>query len=203
MTEALQKSPYAIKVVACAHRSDDVVPAADQHNPKVAVLSANLKDGHLAGMRALHQLRAAHPKTSVILRLDSPDRELVVEAFREGARGIFSRSKSATVLAKCIRAVHSGQIWANARELQFLLEALSQAAPSPLSDGKGKPLLTKREEQVVQLVTEGLTNREISRQLSLSEHTIKNYLFRLFQRLGVSNRVELILYALHQRGPSP
>lgn len=201
LVDALQKSPYAIKVVACAQTCDGVFRAANLQNPHVAVLSADLEDGHLTGMRALHQLRCSHPKTLVILLLNSPDRELIVEAFREGARGIFSRSESVAVLAKCIRAVHSGQIWANARELQFLLEALSQGGGPRLRDGKGKALLTKREDDVVQLVTEGLTNKEISRKLGLSEHTIKNYLFRLFEKLGVSNRIELILYAFRQRGP--
>ena len=87
--------------------------------------------------------------------------------------------------------------------MEFLLEALSQGATPRLTDSKGKALLTKREEEVVELVSEGLTNKEISHRLKLSEHTIKNYLFRLFEKLGVSSRIELILYAFRQRSPVP
>ena len=110
LAEALQKSSYAVKVVSCVQTSDDLVRAATQHNPQVAILSANLEDGHMTGIRALHRLRAAHPKTLVILLADSPDRELVVEAFRAEARGIFSRSDPVMALAKWTRAVLSGQI---------------------------------------------------------------------------------------------
>lgn len=200
LAEDLERSPFAINVVARAHNTDEVVRDANQYRPRVVVLSAKLEDGQLTGIRALYQLRAAHPKTLVILLMDSPDRDLIVDAFRAGAKGVFCRSEPAASLAKCVRAVHSGQIWANARELQFLLEALSQRAAPRLVDSEGKAMLTKREEEVVRLVTEGLTNREISGRLGLSEHTIKNYMFRLFEKLGVSNRVELILYAFRQHG---
>lgn len=82
------------------------------------------------------------------------------------------------------------------RELQFILEALAQSGPLRLVNARGKALLTKREEQVVRLVAEGLRNSEISRELGVSEHTVKNYLFRIFDKLGVSSRTELILYAV-------
>ena len=86
-----------------------------------------------------------------------------------------------------------GEIWASKTELCYLLEALSDSAPAPITDSKGLNLLTKREEDVVRLVAEGLTNREISERLSLSEHTVRNYLFRIFDKLGISSRVELVL----------
>jgi DNA-binding CsgD family transcriptional regulator len=83
--------------------------------------------------------------------------------------------------------------------MQFVLEALGQVAPLHIVNAKGKSLLSKREEEVVACVAEGLTNREIARQLTLSEHTVKNYLFRIFDKLGISGRVELVLYALSHR----
>lgn len=95
--------------------------------------------------------------------------------------------------------MHKGQIWANSHELQFILDALAEAAPLRLVDAKGVKLLTKREQEVVNLVAEGFKNSEISHNLSLSGHTVKNYLFRVFEKLGISSRSELILYALSQR----
>jgi DNA-binding NarL/FixJ family response regulator len=95
-------------------------------------------------------------------------------------------------------------VWAGSKVLRFALEALAQPpSVSKLQGNPSKPpktLLTKREKDIVSSVTEGLTNRDISRRLNLSEHTVRNYLFRIFNKLGTSNRLELALYALHPRG---
>jgi len=126
--------------------------------------------------------------------LEQCERDLVVDSFRGGARGIFCRTASFEALCKCIERVHQGQIWASSTELQIILEAFASAVPLRATNHRGENLLTRREEQVVNLVAQGLTNREISGQLRLSEHTVKNYLFRIFDKLGVSSRVELVLY---------
>jgi DNA-binding NarL/FixJ family response regulator len=91
--------------------------------------------------------------------------------------------------------VNAGQVWASSTELQYLLEALTQPAVTAFN-GKGNSVLSAREIDVVRCVSEGLTNREIAQRLKLTEHTVKNYLFRIFDKLGVSSRVEVVLYAL-------
>jgi DNA-binding NarL/FixJ family response regulator len=96
--------------------------------------------------------------------------------------------------------VHQGQIWASNLQLRYLVESLAAIAPPPITDAQGVSLLTKREQSLVQLVAEGRTNRDISRELGLSEHTVRNYLFRIFNKLGTSNRLELALYVINQRG---
>lgn len=186
-------------VVGAAVDSRGVMKIAQEQTPSLALISEDLADGPLAGFRLLRELRAVRPKMPVIMLLNSSERDRVIDAFRGGAHGIFCRSDSIDRLRKCIRSVHKGQIWANSRELQFLLEALAHAAPLRLVNAQQKNLLTKREEEVVRLVSEGLTNREISKELKLSEHTVKNYIFRVFEKLGVSSRVELTLYALSQQ----
>jgi len=98
------------------------------------------------------------------------------------------------LLRRCVEQVHAGQIWANSSELAEVVEALSRLAPVRVVNADGMRLLTKREEEVVHLVAEGLQNREIATKLKLSEHTVKNYLFHIFDKLGVSSRVELVLY---------
>lgn len=90
-------------------------------------------------------------------------------------------------------------MWANSQQLGYILEALSLTMPVRLQDARGMNLLSKREETVVRQVAEGMTNREISVRLKLSEHTVRNYLFRIFDKLGVSTRVELVLYCLQER----
>ncbi len=139
---------------------------------------------------------ACSPQTRCILLVEASEPETVVNAFRAGAKGIFCRAGSFESLCKCIATVNKGQVWANSAELQFVLEVLARAAPLQRLNEQARAQLTKREEEVVGLVAQGLSNREISSTLNLSAHTVKNYLFRIFKKLGVSSRVELVLYAL-------
>ncbi|MGH9787037.1 MAG: LuxR C-terminal-related transcriptional regulator, partial [Terriglobia bacterium] len=168
------------------------------NQPDVILLSADLRDGARSGFEAMRQLQRTDRKARVIMLLDKVERESVVAAFRGGAKGVYARSDSLPGLWKCIRAVHEGQIWATSGQLQFLLEELVRTRPARVWNRQGKELLTPREGQVVRLVAEGLTNREISREIGVSEHTVKNCVFRVYNKLGVSTRVELALYALGQ-----
>lgn len=146
-------------------------------------------------LRAFHLAYRDIPK---VLLLDVWDRELVVSAFRSGARGIFTITDSnLRLLCKCLVRVAAGQVWINTEQLNCLLDLISEVPSLRVLNSGGRPLLTPREEQVVALVAEGLANREIARELNLSEHTIKKYLFRIFEKLGISTRVELVLYAVN------
>ena len=196
---ALRRCRHHFNVVGSTSNSVEAIRELQERDPLVAVISAELQDGPLTGFKVLHELRASRSKTAAIMLLDSGERDLVIDAFRGGARGIFCRAHSFRALSKCIRAVHKGQIWAGNGELELLLEALTQSRPLQLIKSKGMTLLTRREEEVVRLVTEGMKNREIALTLNVTEHTIRNYLFRIFEKLGVSSRVELVLYALSRR----
>jgi DNA-binding NarL/FixJ family response regulator len=132
------------------------------------------------------------------------ERDLVVDAFRGGARGVFCRLQPIKLLPKCIRTVHEGQIWADTRNLAFLLEFLMRLKPLRLiKPGGGIARLTPREAEVVHLLADGLSTREISQKLDLSEHTIRNYLSAIYDKLGVSSRVELALYAVAREELNP
>jgi DNA-binding NarL/FixJ family response regulator len=202
MATALRVGPYRTSVVGLAVSSDEVLSGLRATPSDIALISAALKDGPTAGLKVIREIRAAHTKTDVIVLLDVIERAMVSEVFQAGAVGILCRDESFDVLCKCIHAVHEGQVWANSEALRIALDALSQL-PRPLAlnikNDKAGNLLTKREEDLVQLVAEGLTNRDISRQLNLSEHTVRNYLFRIFNKLGTSNRLELAVYALNRR----
>lgn len=167
--------------------------------PNVCVVSSNLKDGAYCGLHATRELRAIHSEARILMLIDSPDGGAVVEAFRAGALGVFPRDGSFNDLFKSIQKVHSGQIWANSEQVQYLVESLAEKTPSPIMDAKGNSLLTQREQSLVDLVAQGRTNRDISQELKLSEHTVRNYLFRIFNKLGTSNRLELALYAINHR----
>ena len=201
MANAFRRSRYRISCVGCAVYSVGVDAMLKEQRPDVAIISARLKDGPVAGFGVTREIRASHPETSVVMLLDSCERPVVIEAFRAGAHGILSRDEPCEALCKCIHTVHQGQVWANSDQLQFVIEALAQTSPIYVVNAKsvkGANLLTEREKCVAHLVSEGLTNRDISRQLNLSEHTVRNYLFRIFNKLGTSNRMELALYVLNQ-----
>jgi len=172
-----------------------VLTAATTLKPDIVVLSEKLEATPGRGFAVLKMLREAVPKTRTIMLLDSDERDLVVEAFRSGARGVFSRNDPLKMLNKCVHKVHEGQLWASDNQVESLLGALVDTPTTPLLNSRGAKLLTKREEQVVSWLVEGLTNSGIARELKISENTVKNYLYRIFNKLGVSSRVEVLLYA--------
>lgn len=179
-----------------------IIAAVAKEKPAVVVISAELDEEKRKGFEIARELRATHAEARIVMLLDASERGQVVEAFRAGARGVFCRSESLTSLARCIQCVSEGQIWANSKELRFLLEALGEALPLRVVDTRGAALLSRREVEVVRCVAEGLSNREIAQRLGLTEHTVKNYLFRIFDKLGVSKRVEVVLYAYSLGGLS-
>jgi two-component system nitrate/nitrite response regulator NarL len=188
-----------LQVIGWAVNSADVISGIANHKPDVAVIGTRLQDGELAGLSALGEIRRLQSESQIVMLLDSSEPDLVIEAFRNGAVGVFSRTQKLSDLRKCIRCVLTGQIWVSNHEVLYLVEALRMRPATRITSSKGIALLTKREVQVVNLVASGLTNREIAEQLRLSKHTVKNYLIRIFEKVGVSTRVELVLYATSQR----
>ena len=162
------------------------------HVNVVLIAGKNLPD--LSLLRWLH---ISYPKVAPVLLVESDDREMAVNAFRAGAKGLFLFNRAPfRTLCKCITCVSRGQIWINSQQMYSVVGALSEVPTLRVVSAMGRSLLTPREEQVVALVADGLSNRGVAGELGLSEHTIKKYLLRIFDKLGISTRVELVLYAL-------
>lgn len=195
LVDALAKETQ-FSMAGSAPKPAEILALAKKERPHVALISARQEENVTAGFALCREIRSASPATRVILLLDSSERAAVIEAFRGGARGVFFRTESLRLLAKCILCVHAGQVWAGNEELHYLLEAINEPAPIRLQSASGNPLLSARELDVVRCLAEGLSNREIGQRLTLTEHTVKNYLFRIFDKLGVSSRIEVVLYAL-------
>jgi DNA-binding NarL/FixJ family response regulator len=187
-----------LEVTGIEPKQAAILAAVAQQKPHVVLISSALEDSG-TGFDLARQISSNHPGTRVILLMDTSNPTAVVQGFRCGAHGIFSRTESSKSLAKCIHCVHAGQIWANSMELRYVLDALRESEPMRLVDAGGEALLSKREQDVVRCVAEGLSNREIAATLGLTEHTVKNYLFRIFDKLGVSSRVEVVLYVFRFR----
>ena len=204
LVEALAREGR-FQMIECAPVVAGILALVKREKPQVALISAKLGENSSGGFEAVREIRTQAPETRLIMLLDTSERNAVIEAFRAGAQGIFCRTEPFRSLAKCIQCVHLGQVWANSSELQFILEAIAQPSFANFP-GIGTSLLSAREIDVVRCVAEGLTNRQIAHRLSLTEHTVKNYLFRIFDKLGVSSRVEVLLHVLgkgNARRPSP
>lgn len=203
MTSELLKNAFAhgrkgFTVTTLTGSSEKIIGELGSHRADVTLISEELQDGPEAGIKVLQKTRD-NPSTSAIMLLQNPHPERVVNAFRDGARGVFYRSHSLKSLSKCIQTVHQGQIWASNQDVEHLLNALTYVKPLHLGKLNGIPLLTRREEDVVRLVVDGLKNREIAERLKVKEHSVRNYIYRIFEKLGVSSRVELTLYAFSRR----
>lgn len=185
------------RVVSCPMDLDSVLGAAQGGQIDVALLANPNAQENGSEMGIIRRLHLSHPEIAKIVLVDESGRDAVTNAFRSGARGVFCFSEYPfRLLCKCIHCVHRGQIWANSAQLEYLLELVNQVPALRVVGANGHKLLTAREEQVVALVADGLSNREIAGELNLSEHTIKKYMFRIFDKLGISSRVELVLYAV-------
>ena len=204
MTAELMKHEFAhsrkeFAVETLTGNSQKVNGELGAHNPHVALICEELQDGRQAGFEVLKRLRVSQQRTASIMLVQHSTPDCVVDAFRQGARGIFCRTDSLKDLPKCIRMVHQGKIWACPQDLEHILSALIQMKPVQFNNANGNPLLTRREEDVARLVADGLKNREIAQRLKVKEHSIRNYLYRIFDKLGVSTRVELTLRVFSQR----
>jgi DNA-binding NarL/FixJ family response regulator len=196
LSEALSREP-GLAVVASAADGEGLQRVLGTTKPDIALISASLPNGPLKPKQSTTVPATSAPACPWVVLLDESEPRAVVAAFRAGAKGVFSRTQSdIRLLAKCIHRVMEGQVWVDSKQMLCLLDELTGNGTGNSEAGCPPPKLTRREESVVRLVVQGMVNREIAEQLRLSEHTIKNYLFRIFDKLGVSNRVELALYAV-------
>jgi DNA-binding NarL/FixJ family response regulator len=198
----LSRDPDLLVVTSDLNASS-LVAASLTEKIDVFVLSAFVDEGAQRGFESLQDLRETNPNVRAVMLLDSSKPEAVLQAFRAGARGVFDSQESSDMLCQCIRKVHQGQVWVNNDQMAIVVDALASAPRVRAVDGKGLNLLSKREVDVVGCLAEGLTNREIGERLGLSQHTIKNHMFRIFDKLGVSNRIELLFMTLSQSPAAP
>jgi two-component system nitrate/nitrite response regulator NarL len=163
--------------------------------PDILLLDLRMPDK--SGLAVLEEVNFDTVPTRVIVLTAAEDDREVIRAMRLGARGVVLKQSATKVLLKSIHRVHAGEIWLDNRMTAEVINAFSVAAPR----GE-KPLLSDREKEIVHLVVQGFRNKEIGVKLFISEQTVKNHLHNIFDKLGVSDRLELALYALHHRWAS-
>jgi len=197
LVSALRRRPE-FSVASCSSDAEAILGAVASSPADVVIINPDNSRDVPQDLTIVRRLHLAHPNVAKVLLLDSYDRSIVVSAFRSGVKGLFCFAESPfRLLCKCIHCVFAGQVWVNHEQLQYVIDVMTQVPSLRIVNATGRKLLTPREEQVVALVADGLNNREIAGELSLSEHTVKKYIFRIFDKLGISSRVELVLYAVN------
>ena len=179
---------------AAAIHAPDLLSTLAAREIDLVVIGSDLNTGPGTGFELADAAYRAHPEIIVVLLLNQTDHGSVINAFRSGARGVLSRQRPTTEFLDCVEHVRKGYIWAGREETNSLLETLKNIpAPGGSTPNISTPL-TRRELEVVQCAAKGKTNQAIATELGLSQHTVKNYLFRAFEKLGVSSRGELLFY---------
>jgi DNA-binding NarL/FixJ family response regulator len=177
--------------IECASDYESMIALLARDTRWVVIISDNNSAG--AATSVSRRLRTEYPALPLVFLLQEGQSERVIEAFRSGARGIIYSNENLAQLARCIDRVSQGEVWVRHVDLGIISEQLSKPA-GRVTDVAGKALLSPREEEISRLVAEGMSNREVSRVLRISESTVKNSLFHVFDKLGISNRVELARY---------
>jgi len=190
------------EVVAQAQDGRQVLDVLQQHEPDILLL--DLKMPGLDGLQTLQRLQVMKGKTRVIVLTASDDKNEFVQAMKLGTSGIVLKQTATELLIKSIRKVHAGEIWLDSHTTaavirQFVAnDEIPQPAPPVAAprDRERSPL-SQREREIVALVAQGFKNKEMAEKMFISEQTVKNHLHNIFDKLGVSDRLELALYAIH------
>jgi len=178
---------------------EDAFAAVEQERPDILLLS--VMDDHAGAIATLDRLHSAKGNTKIILLVLLESQEFFVRAVRAGCRGILHKDSPHDVLVKCIRKVNEGELWLDRATTAQVLRQFTDEQPAlrPKDrDSKTTPL-SPREREIVGLVIQGFKNKELAEKLVISEQTVKNHMHNIFDKLGVSDRLELALYAIHNR----
>lgn len=186
------------QVVAEADNGADAILLAEREHPDVILLALNL--GAERGLDILPGLLATSKSLRVLVLTHVEYPEEHRKAMVLGAMGVVQKDVSVEVLFKAIEKVHAGEIWYDRSKMGSILRDMRQSGngrkPDPLADRIAG--LTPRENEVIALVSQGLKNKVIGEKLFISETTVRHHLTSVFEKLGVSNRLELILFAFGQ-----
>jgi DNA-binding NarL/FixJ family response regulator len=138
------------------------------------------------------------PSLRIVVVTPEPNEELTLELFRRGAHGIVSREIEPEMLVECLRKVAQNEVWLDSKGTQWVLEAYRTQGSRP-SSSRTKVQLTPKESLIVSCVTQGMKNKEIALRVGTTEQVVKNYLRKVYDKLGVADRLELALFCLHNR----
>ena len=188
--EQLFRLEPELEVVARSTTAEAAVKAVQEHRPDVLVLDL-VMPGH-DGMWVLRELSELNLPTRTVLLTAHVEENRLVEAIRLGVWGIVLKEMAPRMLMECVRKVYAGEKWL---EQQSVTRAMERMQKRESEIDRLTRLLTPRELEIVRLASEGLRNKEIGERLSITEGTVKIHLHNIYEKLGVTGRSQLILYA--------
>jgi two-component system nitrate/nitrite response regulator NarL len=184
-----------LRVVAQADSLESLKAAIERYPTDIVLLEGALL---LGSSNAIPELIASAPDIKLIVQAPITDESYTVELYRRGVRGIISRSISPDLLVRCIRRIAAGETWIDNQSVNWVIEAYRTQAAA-LVNPRTQPRLSPKEMAIITCITQGKRNKEIAYQLGTTEQVIKNYLRKIYDKLGVSDRLELALYCLHNK----
>jgi two-component system, NarL family, nitrate/nitrite response regulator NarL len=194
LRKLLEAEP-GIRIVGEALDGEETLKVVRQLKPHVLLLDLSLPK--LSGLQVLAELSKLELPTRTIMLTAAIEREQVIDALQLGVRGIVLKHSALQLLLKSIRCVSEGQFWVGQEGVSDLIQALRRMKPSHnVSKAPRNFGLSSREMEVIGLIVAGYTNKDLARELGISENTAKHHLTNIFDKLGVSNRLELVLYAV-------
>lgn len=184
-----------IRVVAQAENLENLYAALKKFPVDVVIAEGQLiaKDPD-----AIQKFAEYSPEARIIIQVTTADENRTVELYRQGARGVVARSISPDLLVKCVRKIAAGETWIDNKSISWVIEAY-RAQAAQLMNPRTQPKLTQKELIITGCITRGMRNKEIASQIGTTEQVIKNYLRKIYDKLGVSDRLELALYCLHHQ----
>ena len=194
---SLLETERDIAVVGEAADGLDAIARAQALKPDVLLL--DLAMPRMSGLEVLRALAESGSHLKVVLLTAAIEQEETVQALKYGVRGVLLKDAPTPLLFKCVRTVAGGGFWVGHERIADLMQTLRQIERPPAGEGRPASRLTARELQVIAAIVDGETNKDIGRRCGLSEQTVKNHLSNIFDKLGVSTRLELALYAVHHR----
>jgi two-component system nitrate/nitrite response regulator NarL len=184
-----------LRVVAQADSLENLRAAIERYPTDIVLLEGTLLAG---SANAIPDLLRVAPDVKLIIQAVAADENHTVELYRRGVRGIISRSISPDLLVRCVRRIAAGETWIDNQSVTWVIEAY-RAQAAALVSPRTQPRLSPKEMSIITCITQGKRNKEIAFQLGTTEQVIKNYLRKIYDKLGVSDRLELALYCLHNK----
>src|SRR5271156_5730841 len=189
-----------IEVVGECNDGCEVLDRVQELDPDVLLL--DLRMPNLDGLSALQALQQTNKRTRVIVLTASEDKNEFVQAMKLGCSGIVLKQTAPDLIVKSIRKVNAGEIWLDSHTTAAVMRQFQTGTESsggtPGAKGRERSPLSAREREIVALVAQGYKNKEMAEKMFISEQTVKNHLHNIFDKLGVSDRLELALYAHHK-----
>jgi DNA-binding NarL/FixJ family response regulator len=187
-------SDGGITVVGEAQNGAECITLLSKLKPDILLLDLRMPDKD--GFAVLEEINVDTLSTRVVVLTAAEDDRDVIRVMRLGARGVVLKQSATDLLIRSIQRVYAGEIWLDHRMTAEVMNAFSKSSDGPR---QAKPLISDREKEIVEHVAQGFRNKEIGEKLFISEQTVKNHLHNIFDKLGVSDRLELVLYAMHHK----